>query len=146
MSYEPTIWKDGDLVTSAKLNKLEQGVADGGGTLIVNLSIGEMGGNLRAATQGEAASEPPMICDKTAGEIYEAFRNGNVRFIFKPVDYYEEIINLGNCAKTSESYYQFMLDSRDVSNLYAATTDDYPTTEEPKSDDDDDNDDNSGVR
>lgn len=30
MSYNPTQWKDGDLVTSAKLNKLEQGVAAGG--------------------------------------------------------------------------------------------------------------------
>ena len=30
MSYEPTVWKDGDLVTSAKLNKLEQGVANNG--------------------------------------------------------------------------------------------------------------------
>ena len=27
MSYEPTNWKDGDLVTSAKLNKMEQGIA-----------------------------------------------------------------------------------------------------------------------
>jgi len=26
MSYEPTNWKSGDVVTSAKLNKLEQGV------------------------------------------------------------------------------------------------------------------------
>ena len=32
MSYEPTVWKDGDLVTSAKLNKIEQGVAAAGGT------------------------------------------------------------------------------------------------------------------
>ena len=36
MSYEPTVWKDGDLVTSAKLNKLEQGVANGGGVLVVH--------------------------------------------------------------------------------------------------------------
>lgn len=27
MSYEPTNWKSGDVVTSAKLNKLEQGLA-----------------------------------------------------------------------------------------------------------------------
>ncbi len=27
MSYEPTFWKDGDTVTSAKLNKIEQGIA-----------------------------------------------------------------------------------------------------------------------
>ena len=36
MAYEPTTWKDGDLVTSAKLNKLEQGVANGGGILIIH--------------------------------------------------------------------------------------------------------------
>lgn len=38
MSYEPTNWKSGDTVTSAKLNKMEQGIANaggGGGVLIV---------------------------------------------------------------------------------------------------------------
>lgn len=35
MNYEPTNWKDGDLVTSAKLNKLEQGVANGGGSVFM---------------------------------------------------------------------------------------------------------------
>lgn len=35
MSYEPTNWKSGDVVTSAKLNKLEQGVADAGGVMLV---------------------------------------------------------------------------------------------------------------
>ena len=39
MSYTPTEWKSGDVVTSAKLNKLEQGVADAGGGLIVNVSL-----------------------------------------------------------------------------------------------------------
>ena len=31
MSYEPTNWKSGDTVTSAKLNKIEQGIANAGG-------------------------------------------------------------------------------------------------------------------
>lgn len=26
MSYEPTVWKDGDVITAEKMNKLEQGV------------------------------------------------------------------------------------------------------------------------
>lgn len=39
MSYEPTTWKDGDLVTSAKLNKIEQGIAAGGGILIAHTLI-----------------------------------------------------------------------------------------------------------
>lgn len=39
MSYEPTNWQTGDVVTSQKLNKLEQGVADagGGGVLVVSI-------------------------------------------------------------------------------------------------------------
>lgn len=42
MSYTPTEWKSGDVITSEKLNNLEQGVADasgggtGGGALIVS--------------------------------------------------------------------------------------------------------------
>ena len=39
MSYEPTVWKAGDTVTSAKLNKLEQGVASN--VLVVNTIIDE---------------------------------------------------------------------------------------------------------
>lgn len=41
MSYTPTNWSRGDVVTSAKLNKLENGVADasGGGVLVVNAEI-----------------------------------------------------------------------------------------------------------
>ena len=34
MSYEPTNWKSGDVVTSAKLNKMEQGIASAGGPVI----------------------------------------------------------------------------------------------------------------
>lgn len=40
MSYEPTTWQAGDTITSARLNKLEQGVAEGGGgVLVVDLIV-----------------------------------------------------------------------------------------------------------
>jgi hypothetical protein len=43
MSYTPTNWKSGDVVTSAKLNKLEQGVANaGGGALVVTATNGTL--------------------------------------------------------------------------------------------------------
>ena len=35
MSYTPTTWQSGDVITSTKLNKLEQGVA--GNILIVDI-------------------------------------------------------------------------------------------------------------
>lgn len=47
MPYEPTTWKTGDVVTSAKLNKMEAGIANaggsGGGALIVNIVEDELG-------------------------------------------------------------------------------------------------------
>ena len=60
MSYEPTVWKSGDIVTSAKLNKLEQGVAAGGsGVGFLKVSID---------TEG--------TLDKTWQEIYDALSAG----------------------------------------------------------------------
>lgn len=56
MSYEPTQWKAGDTVTSAKLNKLEQGVATIGGVLIVHIVDN---------------GENPATLDKTWQEIYD---------------------------------------------------------------------------
>lgn len=56
MSYEPTQWKAGDTVTSAKLNKLEQGVANGGGIQIIHAIMNE--------------DNPPTL-DKTWQEIHD---------------------------------------------------------------------------
>lgn len=56
--YEPTEWKKGDVVTSAKLNKLEQGVANA--VLVVNATI-------------EIVDEATIITlDKTWQEIADA--------------------------------------------------------------------------
>lgn len=53
MSYTPTVWKAGDTVTSTKLNKLENGIANNG-ILVANINYD---------TQG---------LDKTWQEIYDA--------------------------------------------------------------------------
>lgn len=68
MSYEPTTWKTGDVVTSTKLNKMEQGIADagggsgGGGVLVVNMTADQ-----QART---------VTLDKTWQEIYDAITGG----------------------------------------------------------------------
>lgn len=41
MSYSPTTWESGDTITSAKLNKMEQGIANAG-TLIVHANNGTL--------------------------------------------------------------------------------------------------------
>ncbi len=57
MSYEPTQWSAGDTVTSAKLNKMEQGIAANGGILVVH--------------QIKNGDNPPTL-DKTWQEIHDA--------------------------------------------------------------------------
>lgn len=64
MSYDPTNWKTGDVVTSAKLNKLEQGVAAGSGVLVVHSNYDETSGT--------------EVLDKTAFEIFSASSDGKV--------------------------------------------------------------------
>lgn len=67
MAYEPTNWKAGDIVTSAKLNKMEQGIA-GAGPLMVERTSNSL--------------------NKTWQEIHDAA----LAFICSPDGYIEEII------------------------------------------------------
>ena len=62
MAYEPTVWKSGDVVTSAKLNKIEQGIANAGGGV---------GGVLIAISNYDAQTETETL-DKTWQEIHDA--------------------------------------------------------------------------
>lgn len=61
MAYEPTNWKTGDVVTSAKLNKLENAVAQSGGVYIVH----DVDGTL----------------DKTFNEIASAIENNAIMIV-----------------------------------------------------------------
>lgn len=71
MSYTPTNWKAGDVVTSAKLNKMEQGIAASGGIRIVHLTMGD--DNL-------------LQLDITPNELTNAFENGEIVIIIDNLD------------------------------------------------------------
>lgn len=80
MSYTPTNWKAGDVVTSAKLNKMEQGIAAGGGIRIVHLTHLE-----DESSEGETVS-PTMQLDITPNELREAFENEKLVVTFTSED------------------------------------------------------------
>lgn len=60
MAYTPTEWQSGDIVTSAKLNKIEEGIAAGGAVIITD-----------NGTQ----------LDKTYAEIYALVNSGTPCYI-----------------------------------------------------------------
>lgn len=64
MSYTPTTWQSGDVITSTKLNKLEQGVADSANVLIVDCS-----------------STTPYTLNYTFADIFNALRAGTPVYI-----------------------------------------------------------------
>lgn len=72
MSYEPTVWKTGDIVSSEKLNKLEEGVAgagSGSGPNVVRVNI--------------SFDETDIAADLTVSQIIEACKSQNTVVIGK---------------------------------------------------------------
>lgn len=75
MSYEPTNWKTGDVVTSAKLNKLEEGVAAGDGMVATitidteNISVSKTYDELVSAWENGVAVHG-IITPHGASELY----------------------------------------------------------------------------
>ena len=113
--YEPTNWKTGDVVTSAKLNKLEQGVASCG--LVVHVVAD-------ATTEVQTKS-----LDKTYKQIKDAIENG-----FSPVilaDYeggakYVDLVDIYGF-NSQASVYAVHLATADVT--YTTDSEDgYPTS------------------
>ncbi len=125
MSYTPTNWKDGDLVTSAKLNKLEQGVAAGG---IQVIHVDNENGTL----------------DKTWQEIYDGGfgvivgEDGGMIF-------YEQILMIGQMNSSTYGVTTVAFDPSGLKQHYyiASSPDDYPVWSSKPSINDPSEDDNT---
>lgn len=89
MAYEPTEWKKGDVVTSAKLNKLEEGVAAAGVTPFI------------VEWDGESGTQTVQTCQDT----FDAFKAGRV-VLFKDL----------NGSEGSEGYVAFTSINKYVSD------------------------------
>ena len=85
MAYEPTTWKSGDVVTSAKLNKLENGVAAAGGVFVIHKTVVEGTATLDAnynqvSAAIEAGKIPVVLMENVGGGVdiqYVNFTWGN---------------------------------------------------------------------
>ena len=105
MSYTPNTWKSGDVVTSAKLNNIEQGIANA--ALLVT------------------ADENTGACDTKASVMYNAIANGQLVII--------KIEGLGAftvMAAVLREGYTFEIHNIDSYICFvAATGDDYPAAQ-----------------
>lgn len=108
MSYTPTEWETGDVVTAEKLNKLEQGVANSGGSgLIV----------------GTTFSDNVLTFDKTYKQIHDALLDGTSVVVQMPNTntdwegfwYPNELIGISRVFVAENSMYCVVLGGGDLS-------------------------------
>ena len=126
MSYEPTQWSAGDTVTSAKLNKIEQGISNNSSVEVIEMT----------------ATENGFVFSKTAKEIANLMKSGKLIF----VRYYQEGDNTYYCInlyinamqKSNSSPWYFVANAPDEDfstfTFVAETDNDYPTFTPPSED------------
>ena len=112
MSYEPTTWAAGDTVTSAKLNKIEQGIvtaSNNSGAFVVEVN------------------EETYTLNKKAGEIYQAFKDGKIVYVHSGVegesDTYSQMVSM---MKDALRGFAFVVVSGVTAMFTANSEDDYP--------------------
>lgn len=123
MSYTPTEWSSGDLITAERLNKMENGIAGSGGAYIVN-----------AVTNAETGI---VTLDKTFLEIETAYLAGKPVFIYRtiltldnpPVEVYNKnlVVQVVRSPNTSEIYYAIYTSGESTDEFFASSLDAYPS-------------------
>lgn len=92
MSYTPTTWKSGDIVTSEKLNKIEQGIA--------NATTAPL------FVEGTDVGDSREELNKTWQEIYDALITQGRQVIYKHI-YDENLAHYYPCIGLEEDYGQY---------------------------------------
>lgn len=79
MAYEPTIWKTGDIVSSERMNKIEQAIASNGGNIFYcNASIEDY------YDEHSGQTMPVYQLDHTTQELIDVFDEGKIVVVTMP--------------------------------------------------------------
>lgn len=115
MSYVKQTWQTGDVVTSAKLNHMEDGIAAGGGS----------GGGGATIVHVTLNSQMAGSLDMTAGEILAAAQTGAVNLVESIEGF--GIIGAGALRISVNKTGAFSVPSGAGFSYIAASADDYPS-------------------
>lgn len=112
MSYVPTEWETGDIVTAEKLNKLENGLSTvSNNIVIVNATM----------------ADEYVVLSKTWNEIHDAMIRGKIIIVIRIVDndvFHGHVVYA--TIDEDERYSYVIATSED--DFYAETATSYPTT------------------
>lgn len=109
MPYEPTNWKSGDVVTSAKLNKLEQGVVAASAFLV----------HVTQESFDEGTGDITYSSDKTVEEVYHAWQAGKTVNV---IDEYGGIFDLQDVDTDDDGGYSLTFQRTAIGAYDSATS------------------------
>lgn len=114
MAYTPTMWKTGDTVTAANLNKLEEGVANAGGVLSIEMTY-------------DTESYVTTL-NKTFGEIKQAFIAGKpiICYLQDELTEYHAVLSVTVGYETPEAGGSVVISGYELS-FFATSDDAFPT-------------------
>ena len=104
MSYTPTEWKTGDIVSSQRLNKLEEGVRDAYEVMVINNNDSTL--------------------DKTWQEIYDAIGAGKLCVVLQTFE--ETIRSIGIVVSVSSSGNEYVVNTSSDETFNASSSIGYP--------------------
>lgn len=92
MAYTPTNWKDGDIISAEKMNKLEQGVAEGGGGGVLLVNVTKSGSSTPVVNSASPMltapiPSPTFTADKTYDEVDAAVKAGKMVYLIYEGNY-----------------------------------------------------------
>ena len=117
MSYTPTNWQTGDIVSSQRLNKLEEGVKNAYDVMVINgtVSISDRDGTVNGVT-----------LQAQAGEIFDAAMAGTPIFLHYTDDSSSSMCAIDSVYMDAENNYSVDIKALGVV-LSAQNASDYPT-------------------
>ena len=120
MSYEPTVWAAGDVVTATKMNKIEQGISENSGGsngLVVNME----------------EEDGTYILSERFSTIADCIENGGIVYVHgtktieeSEIDFYTPVQTLLDSESGIYMIEIYVYPSNNY-NFVAATREDYPT-------------------
>ena len=121
MSYEPTVWAAGDVVTATKMNKIEQGISEnsGGGNTGLVVDIEEEDGTYILSERFSTIAD----CIESGGMVYI---HGTKTIEESEIDFYTPVQTLLDSESGIYMIEIYVYPSNNY-NFVAATREDYPT-------------------
>ena len=120
MSYISTNWKTGDIVTSEKLNHMEDGIANSESVMIITVVTEDPAQSAKNLLRAKINDK---FLDKTWQQIFDALNTGKVCVIKNGDETYVEIDFVTTAGERDGSY--IVMSNKDVT-YEASSADGYP--------------------